>query len=260
MSAYLAAFQLGVRQALRDKPELLSGVMTYAILLGIFWTIFSIMPVAELGVPGLEARHLFWYFVVTEAIIVGNPGMALFGAQIGEGRLGEFMQRPCSVMGFVVLWATGLHIVVTAMLIVGALLVVPLLFGVALPAPLYLLPLLALSLILGIMVMELMSFSLSTAEVLGPYAQPLSWIISKLIFAFGGLFFPVSFFPPVIRDLVMLTPFPSVIFIPGQFMLTQDVSVLLQGVAQQMFWLAVMMGVAHICQRRMLAHVLVMGD
>ncbi|MBL8993596.1 MAG: hypothetical protein JNM63_09665, partial [Spirochaetia bacterium] len=99
-----------------------------------------------------------------------------------------------------------------------------------------------------------------TLEVLGPYSRPSGWIISKFIFTFGGLFFPVILFPPILEQVARFTPFPSVIFVPGSFLLGLPVSRVLVGVAEQALWLTVMLLAAILAERFMLRRVLEKGE
>ncbi len=245
LSPYVAAARMGAGQALRNRGALGSNLIVYVTLLIVWAAIFRITPVEELGLPGLTTGHLFAYFAVAESIIVGCPGLALFGQLIAEGRLSEGLSRPCSLVGFTLAWLMGQHFVTTLVLLGVGTIALPLLDA---PTPLGLLAGdgalrglgLALSMTFGIALMGMMTYALGTVEVLGSYSRPLSWMVSKSIYAFGGLFFPVAFFPPLMREVAMLTPFPSVIFVPGSLMLNPTRAGMLEGLLMQLFWLGVM--------------------
>ncbi|MFH1158890.1 MAG: hypothetical protein V1721_08480 [Pseudomonadota bacterium] len=260
LPAYAASFGMGFWGALRNRQELASSVVIYVVLLICFRAICETMPIEELGIPGLTRAHLLWYLAMTECVIVSAPGLAEFGQMIADGRLTEMMRRPCGMMGLALSRMVGAHLARAVVLFVFALAVMPYLTGVSMPvAPLHA-PLLIVSLVLGILLFELFGYALGTLEVLGPYSRPAGWIISKFIFAFGGLFFPVSFFPPLLREIVLLTPFPAVIFVPGSFMLMPDTPSVLEGIGTQVFWLAAIILVASFASRRMVRHVLEKGD
>lgn len=258
--AYLASFNMGFWGALRNKNELASSLIIYTVLLICFWAICKTMPIEELGVPGLTRAHLLWYLAITECVIVSAPGLAEFGQMIADGRLTEMMLRPCGMMGLALSRMVGTHLARAVVLFVFALAVLPHLTGVSMPITLLHIPLLMLSIVLGIVMFELFGYALGTLEVLGPYSRPTGWIISKFIFAFGGLFFPVSFFPPLIQKIVLLTPFPAIIFVPGSFMLMPDTLSILEGIGMQVFWLAVITFFASFASRRMVRYMLEKGD
>jgi ABC-2 type transport system permease protein len=260
LPAYLGYFTLGVRQAVLDKGELVSSMTIYAVLLIIFHSIYSVMPIEELGVASLTRSQLLWYFAITECIIVSGPGLAQFGQLIAEGRLTEMMQRPCNMVGVEVARLMGAHLAHAAFMFLFALLTLPLFFGASFPLPLPLVPLLCISVFLGILLFEFLTYTIGTIEILGPYSRPMSWIIGKFVFAFGGLFFPVSFFPPTLQQIVMITPFPATIFIPARFMLVPEYPTLLIGIAQQMIWCTVFLVVAVASQKQMLSVILERGE
>jgi ABC-2 type transport system permease protein len=258
--AYVASFAAGWRQAAGDRADLVSTLLVYAVLLLVFNTVYAVMPVEELGVPGLTRHHLLWYFTVTECITCSEPGFSLFGRMIGEGRLTEMMQRPVNILGMFVTRHLGAHVFYALVLFAFACVTLPFCAGARMTMDLSFLPWLAVSVIFGMILFETMAYMVGTVEVLGPYSRPLSWIVGKFIFSFGGLFFPVSFFPPLVQKIALLTPFPSVISTPGEFMLMPDAATIARGLLMQVFWIAIMIPLAVLSERRMLCRVLEKGD
>jgi ABC-2 type transport system permease protein len=257
--AYAASFASGLRQAMRSRADVFSMLLIYAVLLLVFNTVYAAMPVSELGVPGLTRHHLLWYFAVTESLICAQS-LALFGSMISEGKLTEMMQRPVGIMGMFMARKLGTHIFSTGVLLAFSGVVLPLFFGANMTMEASLLPPLVLSLLLGMLIFDVLGYIVGTVEVLGPYSRPLGWIVSKFVFSLGGLFFPVSYFPPLLRHIVTLTPFPSVIGTPGEFMLMPDTGTMAKGILMQFFWLAASILLALVSERRMLRHVMDAGD
>ena len=258
--AYTGSFCMGFRGALRNRQELASCVVIYAVLMICFQAICKTMPIEELGISGLTRAHMLWYLAMTECVVVSAPGLAEFGQMIADGRLTEMMRRPCGMMSLALSRMVGAHLARAVVLFVFALAVLPFFTGVSMPVALPYVPLLIVSIMLGILLFELFGYALGTLEVLGPYSRPAGWIVSKFIFAFGGLFFPVSFFPPLLQKIVLLTPFPAIIFVPGSFMLMPDTLSLLEGIGMQVFWLVVIIFAASFASRRMVRHALENGD
>lgn len=259
LPAYTASFTSGFRQAMRDRADLLSTFLIYGVLLLIFNTVYAAMPLDELGVPGLTRHHLLWYFAITECIVCSEPGFP-FGEMIAQGKLTEMMQRPVNIFGMFIMRRLGVHVVYALALFVFACLALPLFFDAGITIDVSLLPCLAVSVFFGMILLNITVYMLGTVEVLGPYSRPLSWIVGKFIFAFGGLFFPVAFFPPLMQKIVSLTPFPSVISTPGTFMLMPDTTMIVKGMVMQMFWIALLIPLALLSERRMLRRVMDKGD
>jgi ABC-type uncharacterized transport system permease subunit len=97
-------------------------------------------------------------------------------------------------------------------------------------------------------------------EIFGPYSMPFSFVVGKFVFTFGGLFFPVSFFPEIVQKVVFMTPFPAVIFAPGHYMLHPDTHAIIFGFMQQILWLGILIGVALCAEQRLVKHVMQNGD
>jgi len=257
--AYVASFTAGWRQSFRDRADAVSALLVYGTLLLIFAAIYNIMPVEELKIPGLTAHHLLWYFAVAEAVTVSNPGLAMFGKAVADGDIADMMRRPVNLTIMFIARLVGMHLFTALLLFIFACAVLPIFAGAALPLPVVQLPLLFIAMLLSCVLFAIIGCMLGAIEVLGPYSRPLSWIIGKFVFAFGGLFFPVAYFPPLVQKIVMLTPFPAIIGIPGSFMLPEDAAGAATGIGIQLFWIVVLAGGAMLSERRMLRFVLDKG-
>lgn len=259
-NAYWASFLEGWRQGFDNKAECVTALFMYIVLLLFFSAVYKMMPLHELGVPGLTWQHLFWYFAVAESMTVSSPGFVKFGNRIAEGGLIEMMQRPQHIMPMFVLRQTGEHFCYAVFLLTFAAVTLPVFFGAVMPLTTAYVPFVLISIFMSVTMMETLCYIFGTIEVLGPYSRPLSWVLSKLIFALGGLFFPVSLFPPLIKNIVLMTPFPSIISVPGGMMLMADISQIMSGFMMQVFWLLVLVMVAAFAERKMLRHVMEYGD
>jgi ABC-2 type transport system permease protein len=261
LSAYWANFRLGASMMVGDRADLISTIFIYLVLLTVFYAIFKVLPVNELGNPAITRGHLMWYFAITEIIVMSSQGNEReFGKLISEGQLTTLMQRPGNMMGLLLARVGGnacMHILILLMI---GFCILSLCSDVALPISWTMLPLFFASTVMGVMIFILIGYITGTLEVLGPYSRPANWITNKLIFSFGGLFFPVLFFPQIMQKILAFTPFPSIIGMPGNFMLLQDHNQLLLGFVKQIFWLMAV-GYAAICaERRMMRYVLIKGE
>lgn len=258
---YLANFQLGIRLTLNNRSDMCSVMVIYGVLLLVFHAVFSAFPMDELGHPELTAGHLLWYLAATELVIVSAQGNEReLGNLIADGQITTLMQRPHHMMGLLLARLMGNVLICAVTFAAMALIIVPLLTGIAMPMAVSHVPLFAVSVALGAMIFILCGYAVSTIEVLGPYSRPMGWIMNKLIMALGGLFFPVMFYPEFLRNLLAFTPFPAIIAVPGNFMLLQSDDVILHGLLQQFMWLGIMVAIAALAERRMVRHVMVKGD
>jgi ABC-type uncharacterized transport system permease subunit len=258
--AYVASFCMGVRISLRDRNYLLSKLVIFTVLLLIFYHIFAIMPLERLNAPQITVRHLLWYFVVTEIVTIGTMGSRReFGNAIATGQITTLMQRPGSMMGMMMARLLG-GWVIQMLLLFGFAAVALTLFGLPMPMPLEQLPVLLMMLMLGGLITLLLGYLSGMFEIFGPYSLPIDWILHKFVMALGGLFFPVSLFPPLIQQSAMLTPFPAILFIPASLMLGISKASMLEGVLIQLFWLAVLVALAIAMEGRLVRRVMRIGD
>lgn len=258
--AYSASFCMGARMILRDRSDLLSKLIIFAVLLLVFDKIFAIMPLERLNMAQITADRLLWYFVVTEIVTVGSQGLRRdFGRTIAAGQITTLMQRPGSMMLLTMTRLFGSYVAQMALLLIFACIVLPTL-GLPTAMPWKYMPVLLVMLALGGLITLLLGYMTGMFEIFGPYSQPVDWIMHKFVMAFGGLFFPVSLFPPLAQHIVMLTPFPAILFIPGNMMLDSSEAAILDGILLQIFWLVVLGTMAFSMEYRLVKRVMRQGD
>lgn len=255
---YAALFMNGARQSITDIPAVISSLAIYTTLMAIWMQIFRLIPMQDIGLPGINYHHFIWYMAITEGVIISGPGLFRFGALIGEGRVTELMQRPISMSGMVIARLLGQQCGMAAIIIplVAAVLsvVAPISFDMLL------LPQLIISFVMSAILYQVFCYLVGMIEILGPYSRPMSWIVGKFIFSFGGLFFPVLLFPEWLQKIVWMTPFPATIYVPASVVLVQDAGWMLQGIAIQFGWIVALLAVVMVAENRMLRRVMRMGD
>jgi ABC-2 type transport system permease protein len=256
-----ACFSAGARETWQGKSGIATMLLIYATLMVVFQSIFKVFPVHELGIPGLTWKNLLWYFAMTEMVIVAIQGNdRILARRIAEDGLTLSLSRPGSMTGLILAQSLGGVFVNILILTCAAAVLLPLLTGIAPPVKIAEAPFLMLSVFLGSMIFLLIGYAVSTVEVHGPYSRPLSWIVNKFIFTFGGLFFPVVFFPEWLQKFLSFTPFPSTIGTPATAMILPGSLMDTHGIMRQMFWVIAVGILTFACQRRLVAKVMRDGD
>ncbi len=257
---YVAAFKMGCRQTLHDRVDFVSTTMIYLVLLYIFSTIFRHMPLHELNVAGLRPENMIWYLAMTECIMLGSPGGYTFGAHIiAQGRLSEFLTRPNSLSIFILCWLWGRTITLSLLLFLLSLVIVPLLYQAPLPIELWKISFVVMTIVLSCVILQLIGFIASMVEIFGPFSTQVGWMMSKMTFVLGGLYFPVIFFPLHIQHFAFLTPFPSVLNAVGVHMLPVTDVTILCGFLMQILWLAILLTALYIANKWMIRYVMKTG-
>ncbi|HKE84015.1 MAG TPA: hypothetical protein VKB50_09680 [Vicinamibacterales bacterium] len=214
---YVAFARISATQARRERSELYGRMVFFAVILGVFSSLWR--AVAEAGMPvAADSRSLVWYLAATEWILLSAPPIHI---DIQEAiRRGDVVYRLGHPASFVVAeFATGLGVLavrtpflgLTACLcafaftgwmppLTALLIVVP--FGFVASA-------LIMALCLGT---GLLAFWLQDVA-------PVYWVWQKLMFVLGGLMLPLALYPAFIQQAAVFTPFPSLLAAPASFVL-----------------------------------------
>ena len=265
LKPYLAHFCHGWHMALNNRSDISSVITIYMIVVAVFASVYRIMPVHELGYAEITAYHLMWYVAATELVIISaNGNHRELGMMIADGQLTTMLRRPVHMVGMVYARVMGETAFYACVLACIALLALRCVGGVPFPmdvqTALIYMPLFAVSFLLSMTILMVLGFMVGFLEVYGPYSRSASWIVMKIIFTFGGLFFPVLFFPDWLQTIVYLTPGPAILFVPGQFMLEPGWADIVSGLAIQILWLFILTCLCALIERRITRHVLTVGD
>jgi ABC-2 type transport system permease protein len=214
---YAAFSRISATQARLEPNELYGRMAFFAVILGVFSSLWR--AVAEAGMPVAgDPKSLVWYLAATEWILLSAPPIHV---EIQEAiRRGDVVYRLGHPVSYVAAeFARGLGLLavrapflgLTAFLCAFAftrsipslnalLIVVP--FGFAASA-------LITALYLGI---GLLAFWLQDVA-------PVYWVWQKLMFVLGGLMLPLDLYPEFIQHAAVFTPFPSLLAAPASFVL-----------------------------------------
>ena len=214
---YMAFARISATQAGRERSELYGRMVFFAVILGVFTSLWR--TVAEAGMPvAADPRSLVWYLAATEWIMLSAPPIHI---EIQEAiRRGDVVYRLGHPASFVLAeFATGLGVLavrapflgLTACLcafaftgwtppLTALLIVVP--FG-------FVASVLIMALCLGT---GLLAFWLQDVA-------PVYWVWQKLMFVLGGLMLPLALYPAFIQQAAVFTPFPSLLAAPASFVL-----------------------------------------
>src|SRR5438093_2188255 len=221
IAKYAAFSRISATQAGRERNELYGRMAFFAVILGVFSSLWR--AVAEAGMPvAADPKSLVWYLAATEWILLSAPPIHL---EIQEAiRRGDVVYRlghPASYVlaefatGFGLLAVRAPFLGLTAFLCAFAftewtpplsalLIVVP--FG-------FVASTVITALYLGI---GLLAFWLQDVS-------PVFWVWQKLMFVLGGLMLPLQLYPSVVQRVAAFTPFPSLLSAPASFVLRTGV-------------------------------------
>jgi ABC-2 type transport system permease protein len=214
---YAAFARVAMIQARRERGELYGRVVFFAIVLGVFSSLWR--AVAEAGMPiAVAPRALVWYLAATEWILLSAPPVHLeIQEALRRGDVVYQLGRPASYVIAEFAAALGLLAVRVPVLGITA-------FVCAFAFTGWIPPLTA---VLRVVPFALVATALITAMHLwiGLLAfwfhdvSPVYWVWQKLLFVLGGLMLPLALYPDFVQRIAAVTPFPAVLGGPASIVL-----------------------------------------
>jgi ABC-2 type transport system permease protein len=219
LSKYGAFARVAAAQARRDAADLYGRVVFFAVILGVFSSLWR--AVAAAGMPiAAEPRALVWYLAATEWILLSAPPLYIeLQEAIRRGDVACRLGRPVSFVGAAFAEGMGLLAVRAPVLGLTAFVCAWVFTGWTPPPAVFLrvvpFGLAAAAVITGLyLVIGLLAFWLHDVS-------PVYWVGQKLMFVLGGLMLPLPVYPVFIQNAAAFTPFPSVLFGPASFVLRE---------------------------------------
>lgn len=217
IAKYAAFARIAGAQARRERGELYGRMIFFAVILGVFSSLWR--AAAEAGMPvAADPKALVWYLAATEWILLSAPPIHLdIQEAIRRGDVVYRLGRPASYVAAEFAASLGLLMARAPLLGATAFLCAFVITGWAPP----------LSVLATIVPFGLIAAALITALYLwiGLLAfwlhdvSPLYWVWQKLMFVLGGLMLPLQLYPRFVQSVAAFTPFPVVLAGPASFVL-----------------------------------------
>jgi ABC-2 type transport system permease protein len=258
---YLAAVAIAVAQAKAARAVFVGRLAFYAVLLVMYARIWEM--VGRQGALGVFGHgDLIWYLAVTEWIALSAPPLHTdIEADVRSGNVAYLLPRPVSYLWL--RFSEALGTMLARMLVLGV-------FGfglamlltrvsttngasVALPSGGL------LALVCGALTAVVAAtLNLVFCAIIGLSAffiedtSPIYWVWQKLSFVFGGLMFPLDIYPPAMRSIANVTPFPSLLYAPGRIAIGAEPAFVWRTVIVLAAWTVFGVTCAHFAFRRAL--------
>jgi ABC-2 type transport system permease protein len=258
LAAAFSALALGFRRSLANWPILLGRICFYLVAMAVLsalWDKVSAQRLAGTLASQLPVGGLTLYVGVTEWITFSTAAIHLrLEDDIRLGSLEPHLLRPKPYLAQKI--ADTLGDSFGRLLALGAVASIALaLSGRALPPAIafaYAGILGTLAVVIGVLLLTLTGLAAFwVRRVLPPYL-----IMQKSIFLLGGLFAPISLYPPWLYRFASATPFAANLFFAGNQMIAPSGSVFAQALLMQVFWIAALAGLVALVWRAGLRKVL----
>jgi ABC-2 type transport system permease protein len=203
----------------------------------------------QVAYAGFDLRRMVWYLVVTETVVMSCPRTSdKIDTEVKAGDLAYNLTRPYTYCLFhAAAYFGNVLLTLPANFAVGGALAwiavgPPPLSGPAWPA-------LLVTVLLAIALNFAAELSIGLLAFWFEDTYAFYWIYQKLTFTLGGLFLPLMLFPGWLRVIAQRLPFSSIAYAPARLVAGVDPRLVLGTVSTQLFWLALLAGVAALIYR-----------
>jgi ABC-2 type transport system permease protein len=217
LEKYAAFFRIAKRQARQMRGELYGRVLFFAVILGVFSSLWR--AVAEAGMPlAADPRTLVWYIAATEWILLSAPPLHVdVQDAVRRGDVAYHLGRPVSYVAAV--FAEGLGLLASRAPLLGVTAMACAFAFTGFVPPLAVLARVAPFGLVAAALITMMSLAIGLLAFWFDEVTPLFWLWQKLLFVLGGLMLPIQLYPKVIQRVAAFTPFPTVLGGPASFLL-----------------------------------------
>jgi ABC-2 type transport system permease protein len=253
LTVFVAAAKLGFKEIFAEPIVLLGSFLTYATLIIAYGNVFKGISPEDLAANHLTLSEMIWYFGATELTFFCCSSVHFREVQndIQNEQIHLSLLRPCPVWVVRIGEWAGQSVARFLSLIIPSLAVVLLMAGGITPNPARFLGFIA-SLPLATTILLCSYFMIGVSCLWMKQSEPTFWIWQKALFFFGALLWPFALYPPLLRQIAWLTPFPAILAAPAQWTLNIGDLPLLKGFAHQVFWTVVFVALVAAVNRAVL--------
>lgn len=262
LAAAALALRVGAGQTLSAWPVLAGRCIFYVILLVVLSALWDKVAAERLSgtlAHALPEGGLALYIGVTEWITLSLPATHLrFEDDIRGGGLEPHLLRPKSYLLQTLAQSLGAALVRLAVLGVTALLMLAV-SGREAPSAeaFFYLPVVG---VLGVMVGVLLYSLAGLGAFWARRVLPFQLVIQKLMFLLGGLYAPITLYPPAMEAVAEASPFAAHLYWPAILVVEPPtLALFLTGVGWQVVWVLVLSAICLAIWRAGLSKVLARG-
>ncbi len=237
---YLRIAEISLTNRVVYLADHLTSSLFLILILFIFSQLWKTVLGAEGVIAGLNSTSMLWYMLFTEVIVISTPALhRLVSEEVKSGDIAYKLVRPYSYILYYFAAHCGEFLVrFLSNLLVGAA------FAMVIMGPLKVpwaqLGWVVLGLALAVTINFLMNFSVALLAFWLEDNRPFFWILSKLVFIFGGLFVPVEAYPAGLKAVSYLLPLRYGVSAPAQLVVDFRYPFLRQMLLGQVVWVALL--------------------
>ncbi|MCK5126988.1 MAG: ABC-2 family transporter protein [candidate division Zixibacteria bacterium] len=226
---YLRIFTISIREQIAYLPVMLLRNIFFIIIFYIFYSLWSAIYQDRETIEGFTIIQMIWYLTFAEAIELSRCGvMNQIQEEIKDGSVVYGLARPYYYVIFKISRGMGESMVrCLPVLILGYA------FAYIFVGPLdgyfTALPFALILLIGGLLLNVLWQINIGLLSFWFEEVGPFYWILTKMVFIMGGLFFPIDLFPGWLAGIAKYLPFAFSAYWPARTMVQFNQDIFLTG-------------------------------
>lgn len=226
---YIRIFSISIREQLAYLPALLMRNIFFVVVFYIFYCLWSAIYHSRATLEGFTLVQMVWYLAFTESIELSRSGvMNQISEEVKDGTVVYGLARPYHYVIFKVARGMGESIIrCLPVLVIGFL--VALFFVGPLPDHPQAIPFGLILIAGGLLLNVIWQVIIGLLAFWFEEVSPFFWIMQKLIFIIGGLFFPIDIYPDWLASISRYSPFAFSAYWPARTMVKFDMNVFFIG-------------------------------
>ena len=259
MNKYAKIFRVTVKDQFAYIPSYIVGNIFFVVILFVFFSLWRVIFAGRSTIEGLTIVQTLWYLSFAEVVELAKPRVySQIQEEVKEGSIAYSLNRPYSYNGFKAARALG-ESLVKAIPILAIGFVFCMLFVGPLPGYLHNLPFGLIVMTGGIVLNILWSIIIGLLAFWTEEVTPFYWILQKLIFIGGGMFFPIDFFPDWLQGTAKVLPFAFSAYWPAITMVDFSPGTFLTALGGQLCYIALLAAAATLLFRTAVRKIHVQG-
>jgi ABC-2 type transport system permease protein len=207
MRKYAQVFRISSRNQVVYLPAFLARNIFFVLIIFIFSSLWSAIYAGRDFLAGLTMTQVLWYFTLTEVIELSKTNVySQIQEEVKDGTIAYTLTRPFSYIMYYFSQAMGQNLVKMGPMLVEAF-VLGTLFAGYLPGYFKAIPFGLILIVGGFCVVTLWQIIIGLLAFWFEEVSPFYWIVQKLIFIIGGMFFPIDMFPDWLAGISKASPF-----------------------------------------------------
>lgn len=207
MRKYLQVFRISSRNQLAYLPAFLARNLFFVLVVFIFSSLWRVIFSGREILSGLTITQVLWYFTLTEVIELSKTNVfTQIQEEVKDGTIAYTLTRPFSYILYYFAQAMGQNLIKAGPMLIEAF-VLGTAFSGYLPGYFRAIPYGVILIAGGFSIVTLWQIIIGLLAFWFEEVSPFYWIVQKLVFIVGGMFFPIDMFPDWLAQISKASPF-----------------------------------------------------